>query len=513
MITRRGGQDWENVHLTEKTQLADLIFVDNSASPGSPRPKGFDILKQAANDLEGIVQEARNQDKRVRALGSGWALTDIAITDGYLINTKALNGCFDVSDKYFHDRYEVGKRPYVVVAQCGVSIGELNVYLEVTRHSGIPRALKTLGVGAGQTVVGSFAGNTHGAAIRFGSSPDYVVGIQLVNGRGQSFWIERASRPVMADKFTTRLGSVAIRDDDVFDAALVSFGSFGVITAVAIETDPIYHLEFPRVQEVNGKDLEKRLGELSAISNSDSTAPYHYEFVFNPYDQKFTLEASAMRVPYSAGYPTPKPVWIVRSDRGFSMGDRFPIGLLDLRIVPAKWKAAFQFKQYRERAILDDVRGTPGQLFTATITYFEGYTESAMGVSINDAPKMIEISSSVIKRMKIPAICQVRLVHPTRALLGFTRHAPNTAVFEWGFVKDSRFPAFEARLTDALETENVPYTLHWSKNSGIDNAQLLRMYGNGRVNRWRAARKSLFGNDASLMRVFDNLHVERAGLA
>lgn len=513
MITRTGPNSWDNIHLTKSTRLADLIYVDNSSPPGQPRLNGFDLLKQTAADIESVVADARTNGKRVRAFGSAWALTDIAITDGYLINTKALNASFDVADKHFHQSYPTRKRPYVVVSQCGVTIADLNVFLETSRFGGIPRALKTAGVGAGQTVAGSFSGNTHGAAISFGSSPDYIVGIQLVNGRGQSLWIERKSHPVMSDAFATRIGSIPIRDDDVFDAALVSFGSFGVITAVAVEVDPIYHLKFPPVREVSRQEIEKRVAELAVADDTDPAYPYHYEFVYNPYDHSKMLEASALRVKHATGFPTPRPVWIVRDKKGFAMGDKIPIGILGLRLIPPRLKAKFQFKQYRQRAILDDVRGTPGQLFTATITYFEGYAESAIAVSINDVPKMIEISSQVIKKMKLPAIGQVRLVHPTKAVLGFTSVTPKTAVFEWGFVNDDRFVKFEEKLQIELRSKGVPYRFHWSKNSGINPEALKVMYGDARIKKWKAARTKAFDGKTNLMDVFKNAQLERAGLA
>lgn len=508
MIIKRGPREWENVHLTEKTQLADLIFIDNSGSAG-----GFDVLKQTARDLENVIREAHQSQNRIRALGSGWALSDIAITDGWLINTKALNGCFDVSDKYFEDGYETQKRQHLIIAQCGISVGELNVYLEVARHSGTRRALKTAGVGAGQTIAGAVSGHTHGAAINFGSIPDYVVGIQLVNGTGRSYWIERETCPVLNDNFIAKLESTAIRDDDVFNSTLVSFGAFGVITALALETSPIYQLEFSPVREVSYQSLKDGLASLASADINSPKAPYHYEFIFNPYNKKkIAIEASAIKVEYEAGHETPKPVWIIRDKRGFAPGEMMPKLFLNTFLLSSRRKADIQFKQYRKSAILDNVRGTPGQLFTATLTYLEGYTESALAVSINDIPKMLEICIDVIKRLKIPCISQVRLVHPTEALLGFTLHTPKTAVFEFGLINDDRFPLLEKTLRKELTASNVSYTFHWSKNSGIDNATLLHMYGTDRVFRWKAARDRLFDNNDSLKKVFNNAHLERAGL-
>ncbi|NOT07102.1 MAG: FAD-binding protein [Gemmatimonadales bacterium] len=514
MITRDGPQKWANVHVTAKAKVADLILVDNSAPAGTPQPNTLDALRQAARDLDQLVQQARQQGVRVRALGSGWALSDIAVTDGWLINTKGLNGCFEVSTKFFDTTYPDAERPFVVLAQAGISIAELNVYLEVTGFNGLKRALKTSGIGAGQTVAGSISGNTHGSGIQFGSTPDYVAGFQLVTGTGKSWWIERASKPVLNDAFVAALGAEAIRDDEVFNAAIVSFGCFGIITAMAIETAPIFHLEFPPVVKLDHAALKQHLGELATIGVSDPAAPYHYEFVFDPYDKKkIAMETSARKVPYEPGHATPAPVWIARDKNGFALGTDTAKLLLETPLVSSAKKAALQFDLYHKRAILDGVRGTPGQVFTATIFYFEGYTESALGVSVDDAPAMIDICCDIVKKLDQPCISQVRLVHPSHALLGFTRHGPKTAVFEFGLLNDANFPIFDRELTNALKAANIPYTFHWSKNSGLDRDAVLHMYGADRVARWRAARDRLFQGDAALRRVFDSPLLERAGLA
>jgi hypothetical protein len=521
VIRRNGPQEWKNIHVTKTATLHDLIDIDNSVSGGGTQPSGFDLLKQAAGDLGRIVKEARQQEMRIRALGSAWALTDIAVTNGWLINTKLLNGCFDVSDHFFESIYPQALRPYLVVAQCGISVGQLNVHLEMTATVGFRRALKTSGIGCGQTIAGAISGNTHGAAINFGATPDFVVGLQIVTGDGQSLWIERASHPVLNDDFVSQLDAHRIRDDEVFDAAIVSFGAFGIITAVAIETDPIYQLDFPPVSDITHKALQHKL------ENFDFDYPvslYHYEFVFNPYSRtQRAMEATGTRVDFEPGHPAPDPLWVVRDKNGFAPGDKTaPLLLatgdkatpmyLGLRFLPAKYKTAIQFGLYRKKGILSDVRSTPGQLFMATITYYEGYTESAIGVSINDAARMIDISSDVIKQMHLPAMSQVRIVHPTRATLGFTGLQPKTAVFEFGLANDLRFRTFEDKLVSALTADGIRYAFHWSKNSGMDPERVCAMYSAAQIASWRMARQRVFGYDADLMRVFDNCHLKRLGL-
>ena len=510
-IRSEGPQPWTNVHHTVKTRLAKLIDVYNPGPADAARMGNMAVLKLAAANLEKVVKDARQAGRRVRAVGAGWALSDIAITDGWLVNTANLNGCFDVPDRYFDAQYKALKRGYLVVCQCGQSIGGLNAALEWPRSSSIRRGLKTSGIGNGQTVAGAVSGSTHGAALRFGSTPDFVVGIQLVTGRGKSLWLERASYPVLNDQFVTDLSADVIRDDDVFEAAQVSFGSFGIIAAVAVETDPIYHLKFPPAGKVTQDELARTLSELAKVKNSDTKAPYHYEFVFNPYNRKVILEASAMRVPFGGDLPMPTPRWQIGGN-GLAPGDHLPAAVLSWLAFPKKI-AKFQFDWYLKNALLENVTGTPGQLFSATISHFEGTVESAFAVSLSDAISVVDISSDVVEKLKVPSISQVRIVHPTGSMLGFTRQKPKTAVFEFAMANDARFPKFEQTLRSELSKAGIKYTFHWSKNSGLDQAEIVKMYGARTVSKWRAARDRVFDSDDSLKNVFNNPHLERGGLS
>jgi hypothetical protein len=294
----------------------------------------------------------------------------------------------------------------------------------------------------------------------------------------------------------------------VFDAALVAFGAFGVITAYAIETDPAYELVFPPVAAIHHDALQQKLDAWPSWNAADL---HHYEFVFDPYSLE-AMEAVGRRVPFvEPGHPGPDPVWIMRSPDGFAPGDELGGSMFSLPVAPSKL-TKIQFEQYRELAILTDTQGTPGQLFTATITYLEGYTESAIAVSIDDAAKMIDVSSAVVKACRVPSIAQVRLVHPTRATLGFTHLGPKTAVFEFALPNDHRFAEFEHELVAALTANDMRFAFHWSKNSGVDPGRLEQMYGSDKITRWQAARERVFAGDRARMRVFDNAHVQRAGL-
>lgn len=507
-----GPQSWSGVHVTHPTRVAKIIDVDN-VGPDGTLLAGFDMFLNAGESLDGLISEARDAGKRILPIGAGWALSKINITDGWLVNTKLLNGCYDIGEQYFDAAYPAAERRNVVLAQAGMQIAELNAYLEGLEGKGAGRrAIKAAGVGNGQSVAGSVSGNTHGAQITFGAMPDFVVGLHIATGSGQTLWIERASKPVLNEEFAAQIGAQLIQDDDIFNAAVVSFGTFGIIAAMAVETAPIYQLEFPPIADIHHDVLKAKLIEFAGAPPEDL---YHYEFIFDPHDRKqMAMEASAPKVPYDPEVDTPKPRWIVRDKNGYAPGINILrlVGMFRF-LVPTRIITAFQFKNYREIALLNGVRGTPGQIYTSSIYYLEGYIESAYAVSVRDAPATIDISSDVAREMGLPSINQVRLCRASQATLGFTQHEPIAAVFEFGMIHDDRFPEFESRLDAKFRKAGIRYTMHWSKNSGIDPDKLDYMYGAAKIASWKAARQAVFAGDASLMEMFQTDAMVEAGLA
>jgi len=507
MIRRNGPRAWTNIHATIKQIVEDLIDIDNSNAQGLSLNK-YEILNQASSDMNDLIREAKVKNKHIRAIGSAWALTNIQATDNWLINTKLLNECLEADDNSFHADYPGDKRALLVIAQCGISIGELNVYLELPKDKKrMARSLKTAGIGAGQTVVGAVSGNTHGAAVNFGALPEFVVGIQLCNGTDKPVWIERNSYPVMNQDFINRINSKLVRDDDIFNSAVVSFGAFGIVTAYAIETEPVYHIDFPKIRQINQTGLGSLLADPSYYSKLQ-----HLEFVFNPYEEDAFYLIEGTRAAYEAGHSFPDPLWIVTNKMGYAPGDRTTKILLNLPLVSGKWKSKILFKQYLKNSVLSEVKGTPGQLYTATITYLEGYNETAFAVSVLDAIKTIKIVQRATRESKLPLVFQARVVSPGETTLGFTNHFPRCIVFEFGIVNTSKYPRFEEILLNMLRQENVKYSLHWSKNSLIDKTRLEEMYGQIKVNVWKKSRYILFNNDTDLIRIFNNVHLNQSQL-
>jgi hypothetical protein len=507
-----GPQDWTGVHVTHQTTVAEIFNVDN-VGLNQTLLSGWEMFRHAGETLDQLIRNAEKAGTRILPLGSGWALSDINITDGWLVNTKMLNGCYDIGDGYFHDDYPAEKRSNVVLAQCGMQLAELSAFLEqIPGKDANRRSIQAAGIGNGQTVAGAISGGTHGSQITFGAVPDTVAGLHLATGSGKTMWIERQSNPVVNQAFLDKIGAQLIRDDDIFNAAVMSFGTFGIIAAVAVETAPIYQLEFGPIIDISYADLKQKLAAFATTPPCDI---YHYEFIFDPYNKKqMAMEASAPKVAYLPGVPTPKPRWILRDKYGMAPGVTLLkfLGLFRA-FLPPGMITNFEYGQYRKLALLNNVRGTPGQIYTSSIYYIEGYTEASFAVAIADAPATIDISSQVARDMRLPSISQVRVCRGSQGTLVFTQHQPIAAVFEYAMINDGRFPEFQRRLDEAFRAAGVRYTMHWSKNAGLTPNQVEYMYGPAKIGSWKAARSAVFGGNRSLMKMFETNAMIAAGLA
>jgi hypothetical protein len=219
-------------------------------------------------------------------------------------------------------------------------------------------------------------------------------------------------------------------------------------------------------------------------------------------------------VAYLPGVPTPKPRWILRDKYGMAPGVTLLkfLGLFRA-FLPPGMITNFEYGQYRKLALLNNVRGTPGQIYTSSIYYIEGYTEASFAVAIADAPATIDISSQVARDMRLPSISQVRVCRGSQGTLVFTQHQPIAAVFEYAMINDGRFPEFQRRLDEAFRAAGVRYTMHWSKNAGLTPNQVEYMYGPAKIGSWKAARSAVFGGNRSLMKMFETNAMIAAGLA
>ncbi len=478
--------------------------------------------KATTANFQWLIAAAIRNSWRLRALGRGWSLSKVAVTEGGLIDTMDLRNCFNVKADMAHpDMVATGRVENLLLAQCGLSMFALNNKLE---KEGRPRrCIRASGAANGQSIVGAFSTNTHGAAWNFGSPQDQITGLHLITGPDSHVWLERASSPVVSDKFIRSLGAELKRDDALFNAALVSFGSFGFIHGVMVEGQPICLLQEFKKQNVaydaamreclTTLDFDKIKDRMPGPYKKKGHELYHFEVGFNPH--RFAKDDPEkglfLRVLYKTAYredyerlaPSPK----------FQYGEN-TFGVLQTildhlgpasellipGLVNALYPLAYQEGMPRE--------GTFGEHFGTTRV--RGKASSfAIGMDMKDCATVMEMVVDANRTDPFPGVTAMRFVKGTAATLGFTRFE-RTCVMELDAMDCNAARTFHQLILHRMETAGIAYTLHWGKvNSMIDRARLDRMYGPS-VADWKKARTTLLAPE--VMEVFNNQFMERCGL-
>ncbi len=152
-----------------------------------------------------IIQEAAQQDLKVRAIGAIHSHASIPSTEGVCI----------VLDKY---KNVVNIEGSLVTVQAGMKIWELNEIL--AKHN---LALPILGATDEQTVSGAIATGTHGGSLYHKSISGYVHALRMIRADGSVLQVDCSQ--------------------DIFNAIVVSMGLFGIISTVTFKCVPAFSLQ------------------------------------------------------------------------------------------------------------------------------------------------------------------------------------------------------------------------------------------------------------------------------
>lgn len=516
--------DWENGHqnFTHRFKKGASFKLRIPTQPVTPSAQ----YRKTTSNFQWLIRYAIEHDISLRAMGNGWSFTDVAVCDGGVVDTKALRLSFWIPQQYVASEYvQAGNgSANLFLVQCGMSILDLNEKLE--QFANPKRSLKTSGASNGQSIVGATATGTHGSAYRVGAVHDAIVGMHLVVSPTKHIWLERASAPVVSDKFGDWMEAEIIRDDDLFNAAVVSFGSFGFVHSVMIETEPIFLLAEQRADSVKyDDDLIHTINSLD-FSGIETKLPYpvdgpdkqlyHFEVIINPHQfgkdnkEKGVYLKTMYKMPYTPDYPKR-----VRDDHGFQYGDN-TLGVIETIIdgLPDDLSAVLVPKLVNVMFPLafkstGDAFGTIGETFSNT--KFRGKAISAaIAVAAENVSRVVEEVILINRQSPFPGGLALRYVKGTKAVLGFTRYE-KTCILELDGVDSDIARRFYQQLWDRLESQNIPYTLHWGKmNFNLDPQRVRRMYGNAAVDTWINCRHSLLG-DAE-RKVFNNAFLQRCGL-
>jgi len=474
--------NWVNRHFTVQQDCKRYYSIKR------PQPQSVSLIiedmKACAIAMQSIFADAVAQGQRLRCIGGGWSLSDAAVTDGWLLDTLALNLVWTMQQNQVDIKYKhINDFGRLWFSQCGVTVQKLNDLMETHGWS-----MTTSGASNGQTIAGAVSTGTHGSAYQFGAMTEFVVGIHIVVDPNRVVYLERDSYPVVSQAFATELGAELVRDDELFNAALVSFGSFGMIAGLMLEAEPLYMFETSRVRIKqallrNAMDTLKldNLGLLPA-----GKTPWHFEVTFNPHD---SLGDGYVRTLYKMDFVNhPKPVsppGKLQSGEGL-LGI---IGTLGNVLSANKVAAALNLLMQGNLQLINAVKGTSGEIFSST--FLEGKAMSMeLGIDMKDSSKVLDIMLNLHPEVDVYlGVISYRWVKQSTAMLGFTKFSI-TATIEFNAAPNNRTLNFYNRLWNELEVQNIPYTLHWGQMNNFTPQRIKKMYGTA-VDKWMACRNKL----------------------
>ena len=491
-------------------------------------------------NMQWLIQNAIHNNTPLRAMGNNWSFSPVAMCNGGMLNTKGLNLRFNLGNSSLSRAYlESGKtKDDLMFVQCGMSILELNEVLELQFR----RSIRASGGSNGQSVAGATATGTHGGALYAGAVHDSIVGLHIVTGPDRHVWLERSSTPIVSDAFVSAIGAEAIRDDDMFNAAVVSFGSFGIIHGILLQIEPLFLLEeyrfdhVPYTEELQDAIREQNMVALRTYLNrladesglpdhlkvrmpeeSNNKKLYHLELAINPHNFKKESKEKGIYIRTFFKIPCPPGYTPIhnRIESGLTYSRDLSgiisqvldaagpvLNMLAIKpLVNALFQSTLRAAQPAPRTIGETFRHTRfrGQIASA-----------ALAVASSDVFRVIEVILNLNKARPFAGGIALRFVKGTSALLGFTKY-PQSCVLEMDGVDANVTRGFFEEVWLRLEALGIPYTLHWGKlNFILNEHRVRRMYGNDKVDKWLQCRTSLL--DAATQRVFTNDFMIRCGL-
>ncbi|HTA92226.1 MAG TPA: FAD-binding protein [Polyangiaceae bacterium] len=476
---------WQNMHQTVPAVTSARLYTprnlraDGTRDPANSWRPGLDALLQ-------IVADSETLKRRVRALGGLWSLSPVAILQDHVIDTTNLTeSVMNLPDGAVDPAANQG-RPFVF-AQAGSRVVDFHEQLMAAGFD-----LPTCGASNGQTLGGAIATGTHGSAIDVGAMQDYVVGIHLIGAAGRHVWLERASRPIVTNAFVAMLGAELVRDDAMFNATLVSFGSFGIVHAYMLEVEHTFMLE----EYVKKIDFSAAM-QLIAGGVIDTAPlalppgnerPFHFELVVDPYHRADGANGVCARVMYKRKFAPqpPDPGGVSSTPSAGILGtiagllDKFP-GPIDR----AALEAAVPFFLSLEVPTVSGRIATPAAIFGDT-SLRTGGISMELGFELADVPRAADILCDAADQNLYAGILAFRFVKSSTATLAFTRSPNVTRAAEKARIvctvetdalsTDGTTNAMNAFWAN-LDSANVPYTLHWGQKLRQDPSFLKKAYG------------------------------------
>lgn len=506
---------WTNEHNNISKQVLHRYQIFNNQATG---------WKDGLSGIQSMIGQARSRNERLRSYGGKWSLSDVAVCNDSIHDSKPLTywgsvGQNSISGEAFYkdDPKPLAQRLFYF--QSGSQINQINNVLEERGF-----CLPTTGASNGQTIAGAVSTGTHGSALKIGAMQDYVRAIHIVTSETEHFIIQPASNPIVNSNFSNVFGAKLISDDKLYYSALVSFGSFGVILGIILETVSLFMLEtyclrldydkaenvyasLANFNQASSANLASFLNQFSLPSDED---PYHLELNANPYTatQNAFLKVMYKRV-YDKTKCSPPPdesttrvgddILSIVGSISNTAGGLIPVIVNNLFGSVAQVQSGYT--------------QTPRNIFGDSTIYKpkNGNASSELGVSINNASQAVKLILNLARQSNFAGLLGIRFVKNSLATLAFTRFNPLTCTIELPGLNSNDTQNFYQQVFNEMDNAKIPFTLHWGQEGDYSPKRLTSMYGDA-VKDWVEARGQLLP-DPIQRYMFTNDFLKRCGLS
>jgi len=336
--------------------------------------------------------------QRVKVMGAGHSFTDIACTDGVLIDLAEMRRVLAVDGNE-------------VTVEAGITLHELG---EELRSRGL--AMENQGDVDPQTLAGAISTATHGTGGRFGNLSSQVVGVRLVDATGELH---------------------ELREGVELRAARVSLGALGAIAAVTLRCVPAFTIH--RVDEP--RPLDEVLPRLDQLVEAND----HWEAFVMPYTRRaLTLTSERTdRAPDPPGRVTEVMRDVVLENAVLGLfcrtGRAFP------RLIP--------FLNRRLAGLMTRSERLDASNRVYANTRLVRFTEMEYAIPRERAAEALERVLALIERRRLPVgfPIELRVVAPDDALLSTAYERPTAyiAVHQYvGMEFETYFRAVEAIMDE-----------------------------------------------------------------
>ena len=477
---------WENFHRTVNQTVNQVTVIANDRSDSY-----YDFYTDSLNQIKFLIGRAISTNRKIKVSGGKWSFTEIGFSEDFMITPTNLNKQRRLQDNDL-DANCAFRSENLIICQSGAKIKTISRKLKRWNKS-----LDASGASNGQTIAGAIGTGTHGSAIDFGSVQEMVQGLHIIVDGNRSVLLERASQPITNQSFQNNIDADIIRDDDMFNAALVGLGSFGYLYGVILKVSDAFLLK-KYVQPINFSDLEKLLDNNLDFQSSNfevakevGNTPYHFKVLVNPY-KKDCLTEVMYKKPFDPNYKK-----IDRNSGNYYNPDLLSVIGKITKLAPITTPAFIQAlgSQVMPKENFDGEDGTLADHFWDTTT--AGHTFStAIGIPIDQSRLAINTLIELIENnTNIPAILALRFVKGTKALMGFT-HFDRTCILEIDGVRNSIIDDFIKKIPPAFKAKGIDFSFHWGKFNPLD-AQMVKDIYKDRFELWKNKRSELMNKSAS----------------